>query len=121
MAILEQAPKALNDAKTIVCFTGAGISAESGIPTYRDGTTGLWAGHFPQQMETAKSFRQNPRLIWGWYLWRRQQAARAQPNAAHLVLGSLIRRGRPMPIITQVIDDLHERAGSSDVTHLHGS
>jgi len=121
VAILEQSAKVLNDAKTIVCFSGAGISAESGIPTYRDGTTGLWAGHSPQQMETAKAFRQNPRLIWGWYLWRRQQAARAQPNAAHLALSQLIRRERPIPIITQNIDDLHERAGSLEVVHLHGS
>ncbi|WP_110949219.1 SIR2 family NAD-dependent protein deacylase [Pseudomonas bohemica] len=120
MATLGQAREALRNAKTIVCFSGAGISAESGIPTYRDGMTGLWAGQSAQQMETAKAFRQNPQLIWGWYLWRRQHVARAQPNAAHRSLSQLIRRERPIPIITQNIDDLHERAGSVDVVHLHG-
>jgi NAD-dependent deacetylase len=121
MAISETVKTALVSARRIVCFSGAGISAESGIPTYRDKLTGLWAHHDPQQLETAKAFRENPQLVWGWYLWRRQQVARAQPNAAHLALQRMANLGRKISIITQNIDDLHERAGSEDVVHLHGS
>lgn len=93
MAISETAKTALVSARRIVCFTGAGISAESGIPTYRDKLTGLWAQHDPQQLETAKAFRENPQLVWGWYLWRRQQVERAQPNAAHLALQRMANLG----------------------------
>ncbi|EGH23489.1 Sir2 family transcriptional regulator [Pseudomonas amygdali pv. mori str. 301020] len=121
MAVLELATQALANAERIVCFSGAGISAESGIPTYRDKLTGLWARYHPQYLETAKAFRDNPELVWGWYLWRRQQAAQAQPNAAHLALHKMVSQRRTVCIITQNIDDLHERAGSKEVLHLHGS
>lgn len=118
---INQAAEALLGAKKIVAFTGAGISAESGIPTYRDKLTGVWEHHDPQQLETAKAFRQNPELVWGWYLWRRQLVARAKPNEAHLALERLISGERSVSVITQNIDDLHERAGSQAVLHLHGS
>lgn len=121
MAISERTTRALVNARSIVCFSGAGISAESGIPTYRDKLTGLWAHHDPQHLETAGAFRENPQLVWGWYLWRRQQVARAQPNAAHLALQRMVSLGRKVSVITQNIDDLHERAGSEGVLHLHGS
>jgi NAD-dependent deacetylase len=115
------ASKALLNAKRIVCFSGAGISVESGIPTYREKLTGFWARHNPQHLETAKAFRENPSLVWGWYLWRRQQVSLAQPNAAHLALHEMAGSIRSVSIITQNVDDLHERAGSVDVLHLHGS
>lgn len=115
------ATNALLNAKRIVCLSGAGISAESGIPTYREDLTGLWALHKPQHLDTAKAFRENPRLVWGWYLWRRQQAAQAKPNLAHLALRDMASSVRTVSIITQNIDDLHERAGSLDVLHLHGT
>ncbi len=118
---LNSATKALINADRIVCLSGAGISVESGIPTYRDKLAGLWACHNPQQLETAKAFRHNSKLVWGWYLWRRHQAARAQPNAAHLALREMVSLGHQVSIITQNIDDLHERAGSMEVLHLHGS
>ncbi len=121
MTGLEQAAKALLDANKIVCFTGAGISVESGIPTYRDRLTGLWARHNPEHLETAKAFRENPPLVWGWYLWRRRQVAQAEPNAAHLAIRQMAISGHKVSIITQNIDDLHERAGSVEVLHLHGS
>lgn len=121
MTDYEQAVKALIEAKKIVVSTGAGISQESGIPTYRDGLTGLWAGHNPQYLETANAFRENPQLVWGWYLWRRQQVARAKPNAGHIALNQMAALGRKVSIITQNIDDLHEKAGSKEVLHLHGS
>lgn len=121
MNTLKVAAKALKQAHNIVVFTGAGISAESGVPTFRDHQAGLWAQHDPQRLETAKAFRENPALVWGFYLWRRLQVAQASPNAAHLAITQLARSGRVVTIITQNIDDLHERAGSPDVVHLHGS
>jgi NAD-dependent deacetylase len=121
MNALADAINALRQARHIVVFTGAGISAESGIPTFRDRLTGLWAHHDPQRLETAKAFKENPPLVWGWYLWRRQQVLQARPNAAHLAITRLADGGRESTVITQNIDDLHERAGSQDVLHLHGS
>lgn len=118
---LERAADVLLNARDLVVFTGAGISAESGIPTYCDPSPGLWASQDPQSMETATAFRENPPLIWGWYLWRRHLAANAKPNAAHLAVSRLGRSGRKVSIITQNVDDLHERAGSERVLHLHGS
>lgn len=121
MDVLADAATALRQARHVVVLSGAGISAESGIPTFRDQLTGLWARHDPQRLETAKAFRENPALVWGWYLWRRQQMLQAQPNAAHRAIARLAGSGRHLTVITQNIDDLHERAGSQDVVHLHGS
>lgn len=121
MSDMQRASFALQSARSVVFFTGAGISAESGIPTFRDKLTGLWAGYDPQRLETAEAFRANPALVWGWYLWRKHQTTQAQPNAAHLVPSRLAATGRQVSVVTQNIDDLHERAGSVDVIHLHGS
>lgn len=120
-ADLKRASDALSNAGHIVCFSGAGISAESGIATYRDPLTGIWAQHDPRALETASAFRKNPQLVWGWYLWRRQQVVDAQPNAAHLAVSQLAATGRKVSVITQNVDDLHERVGSVGVLHLHGS
>lgn len=121
MSDIETAISALNAARKVVFFTGAGISAQSGIPTFRDKLTGLWERHSPQTLETAKAFKDNPALVWGWYLWRRSQVAKALPNAAHEMISDLATTGREVTVITQNIDDLHERAGCADVIHLHGS
>lgn len=118
---MSRAIQALRAARKVVFFTGAGISAESGIPTFRDKLTGLWAKHDPQRLETAAAFRENPALVWGWYLWRRNQSKQAKPNAAHQVVTRLADSGRSVFVVTQNIDDLHERAGSRNVLHLHGS
>ncbi|MFH0022904.1 NAD-dependent deacetylase [Pseudomonas fluorescens] len=118
---IERAVEALRRARKIVFFTGSGISAESGIPTFRDKATGLWSAHDPQRLETATAFRENPALVWGFYLWRRRQAKLAQPNAAHLAIPQLVSSGRSVAVVTQNVDDLHERAGSVGVLHLHGS
>jgi NAD-dependent deacetylase len=101
MNTLKVAAKALKQAHNIVVFTGAGISAESGVPTFRDHQAGLWAQHDPQRLETAKAFRENPALVWGFYLWRRLQVAQASPNAAHLAITQdaatfLSRSGHPV-------------------------
>ena len=118
---IEAVAALIGDTKRIMVFTGAGISAESGIPTFRDPLTGIWARYDPEKLETARAFREDAALIWGWYLWRRAQVARAMPNAAHLAIAQLARSSREITVITQNIDDLHERAGCSDVIHLHGS
>ncbi len=107
--------------KRVVFFTGAGISADSGIPTFRDKLTGLWEKHDPQRLETADAFRENPALVWGWYLWRRRQVNQAEPNLAHLSITQLAKAGWDVSVVTQNIDNLHERAGSKGVIHLHGS
>lgn len=121
MTVIEQAADVLQKAKKVAFFTGAGISADSGIPTYREKLSGIWAGLDPRDLETAKAFRKNPALVWGWYLWRRLRVAQAEPNAAHLAIARMAHSQRQVSVITQNIDDLHERAGSSNVVHLHGS
>lgn len=121
MNTLAKAAGALRDAQHIMVFTGAGVSAGSGIPTFRDRLTGLWERQDPERLETAQAFRENPALVWGWYLWRRQQVMQAQPNAAHQAIYRLSGSGRSVTVITQNIDDLHERACNQDVLHLHGS
>jgi NAD-dependent deacetylase len=121
MTVIEQAVDALQKAKKVVFFTGAGISADSGIPTYREKLSGIWTGYDPRDLETAKAFRENPALVWGWYLWRRLRVAQAEPNAAHLAVSRMADSQRQVSVITQNIDDLHERAGSLNVVHLHGS
>lgn len=118
---MDKAREALMAARNVVFFTGAGISRDSGIPTFRDKLTGLWEKYDPQRLETAKAFREDPALVWGWYLWRRSQARQAEPNAAHLSVCRLENSGLHVSVITQNIDDLHERAGSREVIHLHGS
>jgi NAD-dependent deacetylase len=82
--------------------------------------TGIWARHNPEKLETANAIREDAALIWGWYLWRRAQVAAAAPNAAHLEIAQLARY-RDVTVVTQNIDDLHDRAGSTNVIHLHGS
>lgn len=113
--------KLLQEAKHVVIFTGAGVSAESGIPTFRDALTGLWSRFDPGQLATAEAFRADPSLCWGWYEWRRLKVLQAQPNAAHLAIAELAQHVPKLTVVTQNVDDLHERAGSQDVIHLHGS
>jgi NAD-dependent deacetylase len=112
---------ALRDARHVAALTGAGVSAESGIPTFRDALTGLWANFRPEELATPEAFRRNPRLVWEWYAMRRTAVASAKPNAGHVALarlGSLVPR---LTLITQNVDGLHERAGSSDIVELHGN
>jgi len=114
-------PAALAAATRVVVFTGAGVSAESGIPTFRDALSGLWERFDPAALATAEAFRRDPALVWGWYEWRRMQVAKAQPNPAHQAIAELARHLPQLTLITQNVDDLHERAGSREVIHLHGS
>ncbi len=112
---------ALRQAKQVVVFTGAGVSAESGIPTFRDSLTGLWERFDAEDLATPDAFRKDPALVWGWYEWRRMKVLRALPNPAHLAIAALALLVPKLAVITQNVDDLHERAGSTDVLHLHGS
>lgn len=119
--LLTSALHALRPARHILVFTGAGMSADSGIPTFRDALTGLWARFDAERLATPEAFRQDPALVWGWYEWRRGKALRAQPNAGHLAIAVLQQQVPRLTIVTQNVDDLHERAGSRGVIHLHGS
>jgi NAD-dependent deacetylase len=112
---------ALRNAEHIVVFTGAGVSAESGIPTFRDALTGLWSNFDAEQLATPEAFDADPALVWGWYEWRRLAAARAKPNPAHLAVARLAGHASHVQVVTQNVDDLHERAGSTEVIHLHGN
>jgi len=112
---------ALRSARHVVVFTGAGVSAESGIPTFRDALTGLWERFDPGELATADAFRRDPALVWGWYEWRRMKVLQARPNPAHMAIAELAGHVPQLTLITQNVDDLHERAGSREVIHLHGS
>jgi NAD-dependent protein deacetylase/lipoamidase len=113
--------EALRRARHVVVLTGAGISAESGIPTFRDAMTGLWARYRPEDLATPEAFRRDPRRVWEWYEWRRELVARARPNPGHLALVELARRVPRMDLFTQNVDGLHQRAGSREVFELHGN
>jgi NAD-dependent protein deacetylase/lipoamidase len=112
--------EAVRRARNIMVITGAGISAESGIPTFR-GPGGWWKSRNPEELATLKAFVRDPGLVWEWYEYRRELVAKAKPNAAHRVLASLEMLGKEVFILTQNVDDLHERAGSSEIVHIHGS
>lgn len=104
----------------IVVFSGAGMSADSGIPTFRSGSNGLWHEFDPQQLATPQAWRRDSALVWGWYEWRRGLVMQAAPNPGHLAVARL-QQALGAQVVTQNVDDLHERAGSRDVVHLHGS
>jgi len=105
----------------VAVLTGAGISAESGIPTFREAQTGLWAQYNPEELATPGAFRRNPRLVWEWYQWRRGLVAKAQPNPGHLALAVMEAQVADFTLITQNVDGLHQRAGSRNVLELHGN
>ena len=116
---LEQARNWIGSASSIAVLTGAGISAESGIPTFR-GAAGLWKQFRPEDLATPGAFARNPELVWEWYDWRRGLIKEAKPNAGHLALANLERR-TPVTVITQNVDGLHQTAGSRNVLEVHGS
>jgi NAD-dependent deacetylase len=113
--------RALRAARRVGVLTGAGISAESGIPTFRDAQTGLWSRFRPEELATADAFRRNPQLVWDWYAWRRGLVGGAAPNAGHRALVRLAERVPALTLVTQNVDGLHQRAGSADVIELHGN
>ncbi len=119
--LLLQAAQVLRQAQRIVCLTGAGVSAESGVATFRDALTGLWSNFDPEQLASEAGFAANPGLVWRWYMERLQTVERVQPNPGHTALAQLEATAPHFVLFTQNVDDLHERAGSRNVHHLHGS
>ena len=111
----------LRQAGRVVFLTGSGVSAESGVPTFRDALTGLWARFRPEELATPEAFRRDPALVWNWYRERRRQLAAVQPNAAHYALAQLQTRMPHSLLVTQNVDGLHQRAGSADVIEFHGN
>jgi NAD-dependent deacetylase len=109
----------IRDAKKIVFVTGAGISQESGIPTFR-GKDGYWRKYDPMQLATIDAFNQNPKLVWEWYEDRRRNILASRPNRGHLAISDLAKY-KDVIVLTQNIDGLHQRAGSEQVLELHGS
>ncbi|MGE5712771.1 MAG: SIR2 family NAD-dependent protein deacylase [Betaproteobacteria bacterium] len=118
---LDEVRDRLAAARRIAVLTGAGMSAESGVPTFRDAQSGLWSRFDPMQLASEQGFRADPSLVWRWYAGRRDAVAKAEPNAGHLALAGEERRGRRLVVITQNVDDLHRRAGSSQIVELHGA
>ena len=113
--------QACGSAGGLCVLTGAGMSAESGIPTFRDALTGHWARFDPMQLASEEGFRADPARVWNWYAERRNGVRRAEPNAAHRALGDFAaRHPGVLTVITQNVDDLHQRAGNLDTLRLHG-
>ncbi len=116
----EQIASHLRHDARITVLTGAGVSAASGVPTFR-GPDGLWKKNTPQSLATPDAFRSDPKLVWEWYDWRRQVLKTKAPNRAHEVLSRWSHRYRQFTLITQNVDGLHERAGTRNVIRFHGS
>ncbi|HEV8146462.1 MAG TPA: NAD-dependent deacylase [Bryobacteraceae bacterium] len=116
---LQRCREILAQADSIAALTGAGISAESGIPTFR-GAGGLWRSHRAEDLATPQGFARDPKLVWEWYDWRRSFIAQAEPNPGHRALAALESRHANFTLITQNVDGLHDRAGSTNALKVHG-
>ena len=111
----------LREARRIAALTGAGVSQESGLRTFRDPQTGLWAKHKPEDLASPEAFRRDPKLVWDWYAWRREALKGVRPNPGHYALVELEKRKPGFTLITQNVDGLHRMAGSQNVLELHGN
>ncbi|MBI5537387.1 MAG: NAD-dependent deacylase [Deltaproteobacteria bacterium] len=120
MEALQRAAQALASARNVLAITGAGISAESGIPTFR-GAGGLWEGFRAEELATPEAFGRDPELVWRWYRWRRDICSKAAPNPAHVALVELESRFEEFLLATQNVDGLHPRAGSRKLIEIHGN
>ncbi len=117
---IAEAAKVLAHSKNVVVFTGAGVSSESGIPTFR-GEDGLWENYRAEELATPYAFAQNPEKVWEWYDWRRQLIHKCKPNPAHKVIAEMESYFPKFYVITQNVDGLHKRAGNQNVIELHGN
>ncbi|RPH46186.1 MAG: NAD-dependent deacylase [Planctomycetota bacterium] len=117
---LDAVRERLASARSIVVLTGAGISGESGVPTFR-GAGGLWRDYRAEDLATPEAFARDPRLVWEWYDWRRRQIAPAKPNLGHYALVTLEKRAPELTLITQNVDGLHPAAGSRNLLEIHGN
>ncbi|MDK2913486.1 MAG: NAD-dependent deacetylase [Thermococcaceae archaeon] len=118
--MMGEAANLLAKSKFAIAFTGAGISAGSGIPTFRD-SEGLWRRYRPEELATPSAFQKNPALVWEFYRWRMKKILEARPNAAHYALAELERLGVIKAVITQNVDDLHRESGTKNLLELHGN
>lgn len=118
--LYERAAGLLQNGRSLFVLTGAGISAESGIPTFR-GADGLWKTYSVEQLATPEAFRRDPALVWEWYHWRQSLIAKAEPNPGHHALVTLEQHYERFLLLTQNVDDLHYRAGSTNILQLHGN
>lgn len=117
---IEQAAAVLSCANSVCVSTGAGMSKESGIETFRDDKTGLWSKFNPEELATPQAFRRDPEKVWEWYRWRRQKLAEIAPHEGHRALADWEERVDDFTLVTQNIDGLHHRAGSERIIELHG-
>lgn len=113
--------KRLRSVQRVAVLTGAGISAESGVPTFREAQTGLWSRYNPEDLATPEAFQRNPKLVWEWYAWRQQRIRQADPNPGHQALVLMEQRIADFTLITQNVDSLHRRAGNQQIIELHGN
>ncbi len=120
MQLIEKAATIIAQAQSILCLTGAGVSAESGIATFRDAQSGLWSQFDPTTLASQAGFAADPGLVWRWYMDRLRSVEAASPNAGHQALATLAGQVPRFTLVTQNVDDLHERAGSQQVLHIHG-
>jgi NAD-dependent deacetylase len=111
----------LSSARRVVVLTGAGVSKESGLPTFREAQTGLWSQYKPEELATPQAFMRNPKLVWEWYEWRRGLVSQAAPNPGHTALVKMARQVPEFTLVTQNVDGLHQQAGTQQVIELHGS
>ena len=118
--MLSHAAKIIARSRFAIAFTGAGISAESGVPTFR-GSDGLWKRYRPEELATPEAFKRNPALVWEFYRWRMRKILEARPNPAHYALAELEEMGILKGVITQNVDDLHREAGTKNIIELHGN
>lgn len=118
---LDRGAELLKHAKRVTVLTGAGISRESGIPTFREAKTGLWANYEPEKLATVEGFVNDPPLVWRWYDWRRKMVSNVKPNAGHFALVELEEMVPQFTLITQNVDGLHRESGSKNVIELHGN
>ena len=114
IAFLRKSPK-------LAALTGAGVSQESGLRTFRDAQTGLWAQYKPEDLASPEAFRRDPKLVWDWYAWRREAVKAVRPNPGHYALAEIEKRVPNFTLITQNVDGLHRMAGSQNVLELHGN
>lgn len=118
---IDKVAELLSNAKRVTVLTGAGVSKESGIPTFRDAQTGFWENYRPEDLATPEGFLDDPKLVWTWYDYRRKMLEDVSPNPGHDAIVQLEKLIDKVTVVTQNVDGLHQRAGSSDVIELHGS
>jgi len=121
VSIPQGAITALREAQHVFVLTGSGVSAESGVPTFRDAQSGLWSQYNPLELATTEAFLNDPALVWRWYRWRRELVAKAAPNPGHRALARLAGAVPKLTLVTQNVDGLHQKAGSADVIEFHGN